>query len=106
MIDKAHQKTTDKQKAYWRKNVATIRNLLIIWVLVSHIAAILLAKPLSNIDFFGLNLAFWFAQQGSIVIFVGLIFYYAWRMDRLDKKYDVQEIRLTSNKKSNKGASV
>ncbi|MTI79513.1 MAG: DUF4212 domain-containing protein [Firmicutes bacterium] len=80
--------------AYWRKNIGLIRKLLIVWALVSYGAAIILAKPLAGIQFFGLPLSFWFAQQGSILIFTCLIFIYAIRMDKLDKEYDVQEERL------------
>lgn len=76
-----------KPKTYWKENIAIIRNILIVWFLVSIAAGIIFANPLSKISFFGVNLSFWFAQQGSIIIFVLLIFYYAWRMDRLDKSY-------------------
>ncbi|MCF6094975.1 DUF4212 domain-containing protein [Microaerobacter geothermalis] len=74
-----------QKQEYWKKNIALIRNLLIIWAVVSYLAAIILAKPFSDIQFFGVPLSFWFAQQGSILVFVVLIFYYAKRMDRLDQ---------------------
>ena len=84
-------------KEYWRKNVRLIVTLLIIWALVSLVAGIILAKPLSTIHIGKLPLSFWFAQQGSIIVFVFLIFIYAWRMDRLDKEYDVQEYKMTKS---------
>lgn len=93
---------SEKQKAYWKENVKLIRNLLIIWALVSYVAAIFLAEPLSNITFFGLPLSFWFAQQGSILVFIILIFYYAKKMDKLDEKYDVKEVILTKQGKGDK----
>jgi putative solute:sodium symporter small subunit len=64
---------------------------LIIWALVSFVAAIILAKPLSDVQFFEVPLAYWFAHQGAMVVFVILIFVYAWRMDKIDAKYDVHE---------------
>ncbi|WP_337844256.1 DUF4212 domain-containing protein [Thermus sp.] len=76
---------------YWKKNVALIRNLLIVWALVSYVLGILLAEPLSGVRLGSLPLGFWFAQQGSIYIFVILIFYYAWRMDQLDREHHVHE---------------
>jgi len=76
---------------YWKKNVRLITILLIIWAAVSYGAGILFAKQLSGIHVGQLDMGFWFAQQGSIYVFVALIFIYAWRMDRLDREYDVHE---------------
>ncbi len=59
--------------------------------LVSYVFGILLVEPLNGIRLGGLPLGFWFAQQGSIYVFVVLIFYYAWKMDQLDRQYDVHE---------------
>ncbi|GAB6155276.1 DUF4212 domain-containing protein [Desulfosporosinus burensis] len=81
-------------KKYWQKNLRLIVILLTIWAMVSLGAGIILAKPLSAIQFGGLPLSFWFAQQGSIITFVILVFTYAWRMDRLDKEFDVQEYSM------------
>ncbi|GAP62870.1 hypothetical protein ARMA_1293 [Ardenticatena maritima] len=86
-----NQQQQEKAQAYWRANVRLITTLLIIWALVSHVAAILLAKPLSGITFGRIPLSFWFAQQGSMIIFVILIFVYAWRMNKLDREFDVHE---------------
>lgn len=79
------------QEAYWKANTSLIRNLLIIWALVSYVFGILLVEPLNGIRLGGLPLGFWFAQQGSIYVFVALIFYYAWKMDQLDRQYGVHE---------------
>ena len=76
---------------YWKKNVRLITILLIIWAAVSYGAGILLANALSEIHIGQLNAGFWFAQQGSMYVFVALIFIYAWRMDKLDREYDVHE---------------
>jgi putative solute:sodium symporter small subunit len=81
----------DRQRAYWRGNTALIRNLLIVWALVSLVFSILLVQPLNTIRFFGVPFGFWMAQQGSIIIFVGLIFIYAFQMDKLDRKYNIKK---------------
>ncbi|WP_243027130.1 MULTISPECIES: DUF4212 domain-containing protein [Thermus] len=78
-------------EGYWKANTSLIRNLLIIWALVSYVFGILLVEPLNSIRLGGLPLGFWFAQQGSIYVFVVLIFYYAWKMDQLDRQYGVHE---------------
>jgi putative solute:sodium symporter small subunit len=77
----------NNQRAYWRANTALIRNLLIIWAVVSFGLSILLVQPLNTVRLGGVPLGFWIAQQGSIYIFVALIFYYAYQMDKLDRKY-------------------
>ena len=77
----------DKRQAYWRANTTLIRNLLIIWGLVSLVFSILLVEPLNNIRLGNLPLGFWMAQQGSIFVFVALVFIYAVQMDKLDRKY-------------------
>ena len=64
---------------------------LVIWFVVSYLFGIILVEPLNSIKIGGYKLGFWFAQQGSIYTFVILIFYYAKRMDKLDKEHDVHE---------------
>ena len=78
-------------EAYWKANVRLMITLLIIWALVSFGFGIVLRPLLAGIPIGGTDLGFWFAQQGSIYVFVVLILVYAWRMDRLDRKYGVQE---------------
>ena len=76
---------------YWRANRRLIAVLLAIWALVSLGFGILFVEVLNKIPFFGVPLGFWFAQQGSIYVFVILIFVYARRMDRLDRDYHADE---------------
>jgi putative solute:sodium symporter small subunit len=76
-----------RKKAYWKANKALIRNLLIIWAVVSLGMSILFVVPLNNLTIGNLPFGFWMAQQGSIYVFVVLIFVYAVQMDRLDRKY-------------------
>ena len=80
-----------KRKDYWRANLRLVAVCLLIWFVSSYGFGILLVEQLNTIRFGGFQLGFWFAQQGSILIFVVLIFFYAWRMNRLDQKFDVHE---------------
>ncbi|MEJ2514522.1 MAG: DUF4212 domain-containing protein [Gammaproteobacteria bacterium] len=82
----------DKSPAeYWRRNLKLVGTLLVIWFLVSYCAGILFVDALDNIKIFGFHLGFWFAQQGSIYVFVVLIFVYVWKMNKLDREFDVHE---------------
>lgn len=84
---------TDSQKkaAYWQANLRLVLICLIIWFVVSFGFGILLVDPLNNIAIGGYKLGFWFAQQGSIYVFLVLIFFYASQMNKLDRKFDVHE---------------
>ena len=81
----------EKLKAYWRENIRYVLLLLSIWFLVSYGCGVLFADALNTIRIGGAKLGFWFAQQGSIYVFVLLIFVYVRLMNRLDQKYDVNE---------------
>jgi len=76
---------------YWKANLRIIFLCLAIWFVVSFGFGIILVEPLNAISLGGYKLGFWFAQQGSIYIFIALIFYYAKRMAKLDREYDVHE---------------
>ena len=88
-----------RSRAYWRANVRLQFSLLAVWAVVGYVLAIFLAEPLNEIVIGGFPLGFWFAQQGSIVVFVALIFIYARRMDRIDEEFDVHEEGLGSARK-------
>ncbi len=77
--------------AYWAANIRIITICLIIWAVVSYGFGILLRPMLSGIPVGGTDLGFWFAQQGSILVFIALIFYYAVYMNRLDREHGVDE---------------
>lgn len=77
--------------AYWSANVRLIMISLVIWFVVSFGFGILLRPMLSGIAIGGTDLGFWFAQQGSILVFLVLIFFYAWRMNKLDAEHGVEE---------------
>lgn len=76
---------------YWKKNLKLLFKLLLIWFTVSFGAAILFADYFNQFSINGIPLAFWIAQQGSIYVFVLLIFYYTWRMNKIDEEYGVNE---------------
>lgn len=76
-----------KEEKYWKENIRTIAILLSIWALVSFGAGILFVEQLNSIKIGGFKLGFWFAQQGSIYVFVVLIFVYTRLMNNLEKKY-------------------
>ncbi len=80
-----------KMQEYWRKNLTYVGILLAIWFVVSYGFGILLVDQLDTIRFFGFKLGFWFAQQGSEITFVILIFVYVRLMNNLDREYDVHE---------------
>ena len=76
-----------KSKDYWRKNLKYLIILLTIWFTVSFGFGVILVDQLNTLQFFGFKLGFWFAQQGSIYVFVVLIFVYIYLMNRLDKNF-------------------
>ncbi len=81
----------DEMKAYWQKNIQYVLILLSVWFISSYGCGILFADELNQFRMGGFKLGFWFAQQGSIYVFVVLIFIYVYLMNRLDKKFDVDE---------------
>lgn len=76
---------------YWKRNLTYITVLLAIWFTVSYGFGILLVESLNRVRIAGFQLGFWFAQQGSIYVFVILIFVYVRLMNRLDRSFDVDE---------------
>lgn len=78
-------------REYWRRNVRLIAGLFVVWFAVSFLAAILIAEPLTEIPIGNIPLSFWFAQQGSIAVFVLLIYVYARQMNKLDREFGVED---------------
>ena len=78
-------------QAYWKENITTIMQLMAVWFVVSYGCGILFVDLLDTIQIAGFKLGFWFAQQGSMYVFMILIFIYAKRMNAIDEKYDVTE---------------
>ena len=78
---------------YWQENVRLVCILLAIWFVVSYGCGILFVHPLNQLQLPGTSfpLGFWFAQQGSIFVFVALIFVYSFQMNKLDRRYGVAE---------------
>lgn len=80
-----------KMQEYWSKNLRYLAILLTVWFVVSYGFGILLVDVLDGIRIAGFKLGFWFAQQGSMYVFVALIFIYVSWMNKLDREYDVHE---------------
>ncbi len=85
------------RRAYWRKNLIIVAALLSVWFLVSFVLSIVFVDALNEIRMGGFRLGFWMAQQGSLYVFVILIFVYVWLMNRLDRKYGVEELKDASS---------
>ena len=83
--------TSEKNKAYWRKNLQYLTILLGIWFITSYLCSVVFVEQLDKIRIGGCPLGFYFSQQASIWIFVVLIFVYAGLMNRLEKKYAQHE---------------
>ena len=83
---------TNNSKTYWKTNLKYLAILLLIWFIVSFLFGIILAETLNQFKIGGFPLGFWFAHQGAIYTFVILIIVYVYLMNRLDKKFDVDEI--------------
>jgi putative solute:sodium symporter small subunit len=78
-------------RAYWAANVRLIALCLAIWFVASYLLGIILRPSLKEVSIGGADLGFWFAQQGSIYTFLVLIFFYAWRMNKIDREFGVEE---------------
>lgn len=83
--------TPENRRAHWRANLRLLATLLALWAFVSFGCSIFLADTLDKIRIGGFKLGFFMAQQGSIYVFVGIIACYVWRMNKLDRRYDVHE---------------
>ena len=84
-------KNEGDQKAYWKENLSLLFKLLAVWFVVSFGAGIIFVETLNQIQFFGFKLGFWFSQQGSIYVFVVLIFVYINRMKKIERMVDQDE---------------
>ena len=88
MVDREHGEAAESSPStYWRTNLRIMALLLSIWFVASFVLGIILVEPLNALRLGGFPLGFWFAQQGSIYIFVALILVYAVWMDRVDRRY-------------------
>ena len=88
---KGSRETVETYSGYWRKNLQYVSILLGIWFFVSYGCGIIFVDYLDQFKLGGFKLGFWFAQQGAIYVFVILIFVYVFLMNRLDKRYKVNE---------------
>ncbi len=79
------------KKRYWRANLKVVVILLAIWFVVAYVLSIFFVESMNQIAVGQLGLGFWMAQQGSIFVFVLLVLIYAWLMDSLDRRYNVND---------------
>lgn len=82
---------SESGQAYWKANLKLVAICLVIWAVVSYGFGIVLRPLLDAVDVGGAGLGFWFAQQGSIYVFLILIFVYAVKMNGLDRRFGVEE---------------
>ena len=80
-----------RRQAYWRDNLRIMACLMALWFVVSYGCGILFVEQLNKIQIGGYKLGFWMAQQGSIYVFVLLIFIYVYLMNKLDERFNVEE---------------
>ncbi|WP_427969858.1 DUF4212 domain-containing protein [Altererythrobacter sp.] len=78
-------------RGYWHANLRLLGILMSIWFLASFGAGILFRPFLDQFTIGGFPLGFWFAQQGSIYVFIALIFFYTWKMHRIDREHGVDD---------------
>ena len=81
----------NKNQSYWKSNLKVVFSLLSFWFIASYGFGIIFSDFLDQIKIGGFKLGFWFAQQGSIYVFVALIFYYSSKMGEIDKKYQAND---------------
>ena len=85
------EETASNEGAYWRENIRLLSSLMAIWFIASFGCGILFRDWLDQFSLGGYPLGFWFAQQGSIYIFIALIAFYVARMKQIDRKYDLDD---------------
>ena len=81
----------ERLEAYWKANLKLIGILMAIWFLIGYVLPIMLVDVLNQIKLGGAPLGFWIAHQGSMYVFIILIFVYVWQMAKMDKEFDVEE---------------
>lgn len=89
--NEANSRPDQSRTEYWRANIRLMSWLLAIWFFVSYGCGILWADWLNEFRIGGFKVGFWFAQQGSIYVFVALIFVYVWKMNKIDRQFGMDE---------------
>ena len=93
-----------RRRAYWRVNVGIVAALLGVWAVVSFGLSVVFVDALNEVRLGGFRLGFWMAQQGSMYVFVALIFAYVWLMNRLDRAYGLDERHAAPDETERSGA--
>lgn len=97
------ENTSAAQGAYWRENIRLLGSLMVIWFACSFGAGILFRDWLDQFSLGGYPLGFWFAQQGSTYIFIALIFFYTWKVHRIEQRYHLDDDDAEDNTDENPG---
>lgn len=97
------ESTTEAEGAYWRENIRLLVVLMTIWFVCSFGAGILFRDFLDQFMLGGYPLGFWFAQQGSIYVFIGLIIFYSWKIHRIEQRYNLDDDEKAANGSENEG---
>ena len=82
---------SNRKEDYWKANIRVLTICMVIWFVVSYLFGIILVEQLNTIRLGGYKLGFWFAQQGSIYVFLLLIYYYAKAMAKIDKEFNAED---------------
>tara|TARA_Y100001934_G_scaffold277352_1_gene375929 strand:+ start:3894 stop:4235 length:342 start_codon:yes stop_codon:yes gene_type:complete len=82
---------SENHKKYWQKNIKLVLWLLVVWFLFGCVLSILFVEELNKFSIGGFPLGFWISQQGTILVFIGLIFIYAKSLQKLDKEFGVED---------------
>ena len=88
----SNREISEQNTAYWKANFGLLSKLLLIWLMVSFGFGIVFVDWLDQFHLFGFKLGFWFSQQGSILVYIILIFFYSWRMNAIDRKFGVDDV--------------
>lgn len=87
----------NRAQNYWKANIKIVLSLLSVWFFISFGCGILFVDALDTIHFGGFKFGFWIAQQGSIFVFVALIFIYIYLMDKLDDNYNLESSQASDS---------
>lgn len=85
------ERNDSQSSEYWRATINLLVGILVVWFVVPYLGGIVFADALNNIKLGGYPLGFWIAHQGSIYLFIVLIFFYTWKMGEIDRRFNVDE---------------
>lgn len=90
LVEKENMQLVEKRRRYWKQNLRLTGMLLAVWFVATFVVG-WFARDLQSVTLFGFPFSFYMGAQGALLIYVAVVGYYAWRMDRLDREYATQE---------------